>query len=179
MSNAYSDMVVCKFYRLARIDGTEFSKDHKKLLRTKALITKDWMEQVNSNWKTNGKLYILDQAATDKYHEESKKDYDIRQANKQLSSKGLAQLGAGLSQLMADNIANAPKKPVIKEKEEPPKKEVKEATPPVTEESEGEELSRLRGEAKELGIKSAHTMGADRLAKEIENKKSQPASTEA
>lgn len=176
MSNAYSDMVVCKFYKLARIDGVNFTKDHKEILRSRAVITKRFMEQVNVNWKSNGKLYILDQQATDQYHEDSKRDYDLRQANKQLSSKGLKQLGEGLTQLMADNIANEPKKPVIK-KEEPPKEDVKEVVPPVTEETEGAKLSRLRGEAKELGVKHAHVMGVEKLEEVIKN--SQPASTEA
>lgn len=176
MSNAYSDMVVCKFYKLARIDGVNFTKDHKDLLRDKAVITKDWMAKINENWKSNGKLYILDQAATDKYHEDSKKQYDIRIANKQLNSKGLQQLGEGLQQLMVDKVANTPKEPIVKKKPEP-KKEVKKVVPPAKEESEGDKLSRLRGEAKTLGIKQAHVMGVEKLEKAIAN--SQPASKEA
>jgi len=181
MSNRYSDMVVCKLYKLGRFDGDMFTQEQKVIIRTRAVVTKNYMEEINETWKTNGKLYVLDQDATDKYHEDSKRDYDIRKANKHMNSKGLAELGGALSTILSENAA----KPAPEAKEQRPKeveKEVVKETPkevvetPAATETDGEKLARLRAEAKVLGIKSAHTMGADTLEKRIKEH-SQPAST--
>ena len=42
-------IVVANLYRLGK-DGDSFSKDFKKLVRSKAKITEDYVKQINANW---------------------------------------------------------------------------------------------------------------------------------
>lgn len=66
-------MLVCKLYKLARFEGNQFDQDYKrgKLLRKKALVTEEYYEQINENWKNTGKMYVVDKKATEQWKEEN------------------------------------------------------------------------------------------------------------
>ena len=59
-----SEIKVCKLIRLAK-DGDHFKKDvTAHVMRTSAKIPADYIEQFNSQWKSRGQLYIVDEEAT-------------------------------------------------------------------------------------------------------------------
>lgn len=70
-------MLVCKLFKIAKIDG-QFDKEHKKLLRSRAVITQGYYDQINSNWETAGKLYVIDKKATSEYEEDAGKQLQAR-----------------------------------------------------------------------------------------------------
>ncbi len=57
-------IVVVKLVRLGK-DGDNFSKDLiAKEERTNVKVHIDYMNEMNANWKTSGRLYIIDEKAT-------------------------------------------------------------------------------------------------------------------
>jgi hypothetical protein len=57
-------IVVAKLVRLGK-DGDNFSKDLiAKEERTNAKVHMDYLDEMNKNWKTSGRLYIIDEKAT-------------------------------------------------------------------------------------------------------------------
>lgn len=81
-----SNMVVADLYKLGRIDGNQFDKDIKKLERKSCKITKQWMEQTNSNWIDTGRIYVVNDKATEEYLEKSKEQVQEREAKKHLKA---------------------------------------------------------------------------------------------
>jgi hypothetical protein len=68
-------MVVAALYKLARIDG-KFTKEHKTLERSRCVVSEDYVNTINDNYLSTGKLYIVDEKATNTYwgkNEEPKK----------------------------------------------------------------------------------------------------------
>jgi hypothetical protein len=61
-----SKIVVAKLVRLGK-DGDNFNKGLiAKEERTNAKVEEDFIKEFNSNWKTSGRLYIVDKEATEK-----------------------------------------------------------------------------------------------------------------
>lgn len=61
-----SKIVVAKLVRLGK-DGDNFSKGlEAKVERTNAKVDEDYLREFNANWKTSGRLYIVDKEATEK-----------------------------------------------------------------------------------------------------------------
>jgi len=97
MNSETGEMVVCKHYRLLKMDGS-FVKDLKmaKLVRDRAVITKDYYEMRNSNSEENGEWFEIDEAATEKYYKDSEKQRKIRRKQKQLENSGAANLAKAI-----------------------------------------------------------------------------------
>jgi hypothetical protein len=62
------EMKVCKLVRLTKrnADGTEFAKDKEGqiILRKKVVVSEETIEEYETNYKTSGLLYIVDEAKT-------------------------------------------------------------------------------------------------------------------
>lgn len=59
-----SKIVVAKKVRLG-MDGDQFNKDLiAKVERTNAKVDDEYLKDFNKNWKTSGRLYIVDEKAT-------------------------------------------------------------------------------------------------------------------
>ena len=69
-------IVVANLYKLARLDGNKFAKEHKTLVRENAKVHIDWVNQVNNNWQDTGRWYEVNQELTDKYYGEDKPNRD-------------------------------------------------------------------------------------------------------
>ena len=94
------EMVVAKMYQLARLNG-KYSKEHKELRRSRVVITRDYAEGINNDYKNNGKLYEIDEEATIEYHK----------IGKQRQSENLeAKQNADILTEMANEITNTVKK---------------------------------------------------------------------
>ena len=85
------EMVVCKTYRLAKI-GKEYKIEHKQVIRTRAVITRDYYEARKDNWKESGIFYELDQAATEKYYNDCQNINTARKEAAALESNAARQL---------------------------------------------------------------------------------------
>jgi hypothetical protein len=58
-----SKIVVADYYQLTRLaDG--FTQESKILIRKGVKVAESYVEVSNSNWKDNGKLYVIDEEAT-------------------------------------------------------------------------------------------------------------------
>lgn len=76
-----SKIVVADLYQLARIDNA-FSKEMKKLIRPKAKVQESYVDAINQNWQDTGKIYIVDNKATEEYYIESEITNEKRDALK-------------------------------------------------------------------------------------------------
>ena len=83
MARNYRNFVVADLYQLGRMDG-KFDKNMKKLKREDVLISADRLEEVNNNTSDNGKLYVVDQKATDAYYARCEEKKNIISARKEL-----------------------------------------------------------------------------------------------
>lgn len=73
-------IVVANKYRLVRIDG-KFTKDGKILVKENVKLTQDWVDRISDNWITSGQVYVVDEAKTKDWHEESKIAREIAKEN--------------------------------------------------------------------------------------------------
>lgn len=65
-------IVVAKLVRLGK-DGDKFSKGLvAKIERTNAKVDEDYIKEHNANWRTSGRLYIVDKEATEKRNSDVK-----------------------------------------------------------------------------------------------------------
>jgi len=94
------EIVVCILYRLAKIDG-QYQKDQKKVLRTRAVITKDHYEMTNDNTNDSGLMYEIDQEATEKYYKDSQVQVKARKEAKAIEEAAGRGLKAALSSVGA------------------------------------------------------------------------------
>lgn len=69
--NTNSQVGVYKLYKLARLEGSKFDVETKKLERDNHVILHDYANKINSQSEINGQLYELDEEAT-KLHLEGK-----------------------------------------------------------------------------------------------------------
>ena len=79
-------IVVCQLFQLARIDN-EISKEHKKLIRPRAVITTDYMETVNNNYKDSGKWYEVDEKATATYFATAQESKELKEMEKEIDGE--------------------------------------------------------------------------------------------
>ena len=56
-------IVVANLFRLGK-DGDKFSKDFKKIVRSRAKVTESYVKGINANWKMGGMIYEIDEKAT-------------------------------------------------------------------------------------------------------------------
>lgn len=80
------EIVVCKVYRLATTNK-KFVLEHKTLIRSRSVVTRDYFEKMAKNWKDNGLYYEEDKEATAKYYADSETQNANRKAAKELSEK--------------------------------------------------------------------------------------------
>lgn len=57
------EIVVADLYQLGK-DGNQFSKSMKKLIRSKTKQVKSHVDEVNARWEAGGRIYEIDEAAT-------------------------------------------------------------------------------------------------------------------
>lgn len=87
-----SKIVVAKLVRLGK-DGDNFSKDLiAKVERTNAKVDDDYIKEVNANYKTTGRLYVVDEEATEERDSKlngslNEEDEKIRSEYKELFGK--------------------------------------------------------------------------------------------
>ena len=82
-------MVVAALYKLARIDG-KFTKEHKTLERSRCVVSEDYVNTINDNFLSTGKLYIVDEKATNTYwgkNEEPKKGKKDNKSNEETKTE--------------------------------------------------------------------------------------------
>lgn len=104
-----SKINVYKEYQLAQFNGV-FDTNLKKVIRDRAVVTDAYANEINANYKDNGRFFELDKEASEKYHEESKLHNE-----KRAKSKELKKVADG--NILADIISSAVKS-VTEPKEE-------------------------------------------------------------
>lgn len=113
------EIVVCKLYRLARIDGA-YRKDTKiKVVRDRAAITEDYMDQRNSNWEDTGLLYERDDAATELYYKQSEEQRKARKEANELERSAALNLANAVRGITTETIAKHSKEVKEPKQDEP------------------------------------------------------------
>jgi hypothetical protein len=166
------EIVVCQLFRLARIDG-EYVEGQKKLLRNRAVITKDYYEQINGSTKDNGMYYVIDEEATEKYYADSKKQVDARKEVKRiekLAGKNLVNALDGISKAAINTVVeeSRPEKTEVIKKDEPIDDPV---VIPDGNPTEKWDLKQIHAwlDALDDGPKYKKTMGIGRMIEEVVN----------
>lgn len=103
------EIIVCKYYQLARLTGNKFSKEHKTLIRSSAKITTEHFERVNANWKDGGRIYEKDEEATVEMLKQGKAQQEAREEAEMLRIEGTKQLSDAITAI-AKNPVGRPKK---------------------------------------------------------------------
>lgn len=170
-------MVVCAQYKLAQVDK-KFSKEHQTLIRNRAVVTRDYFDQRNKNWESNGLLYVEDEAATTKYYKDAGEQYKARKDAKALGSLAAKRLADAVAGVAGGTIA-VEKGPAIgktettKEKvvpkEEKPKDVIVPEGNPTAEWDREPILKWLEGKENKDGtiLEFKKTLGKARLFKEV------------
>ena len=99
-------MVVCKTYRLAKI-GKAYKIEHKQVIRTRTVITREYYEARKDNWNESGIFYELDQAATEKYYKDCQKINTARKEAAALESNAARQLAMAVKGITTEAIHEA------------------------------------------------------------------------
>lgn len=104
--------VIADFYQLMR-ENKNFSPDHKKLEQEKQPVEVSHLVQINSNWAQNGKLYVIDEDATEEWFEKLEDHREgLKEKDKLEKAAGEALKGA------LKGVAGAPA-PAAKKVEKP------------------------------------------------------------
>ena len=107
-----SEMVVCKVYKLFR-DGESFTKDSKKVIRTRRVIPRWYAEDKNAKWEQNGRWHEINEEATKEYYEVGR----AKQAQKREDEKVKGELKDILTRVIKEGVKNkAPKKEKVEKK---------------------------------------------------------------
>jgi hypothetical protein len=96
MSN---DLVIAKLFRLGK-DGSKFSADYKKLIRSRVIISERDINTFNSQTQTSGQMYEIDKEATAERNEILKVKADEAKA----TSKAINAAKLATGALMANAI---------------------------------------------------------------------------
>lgn len=111
-------IVIANLYQLMRDDKT-FSPDHKKLQQEKQPVEAQHVCQINDQWWQNGKLYIVDEEATEEWSENLKAHKAGLADKERIAMEAGAALTGALEGVKANTAAKvkaaAPAK--VKEKE--------------------------------------------------------------
>lgn len=62
-----TQIVICNVYKLFR-DGSDFTKDSKKIVRTDIAMIRSYVNEKNSDWKNNGLWHEIDEEKTKEYY---------------------------------------------------------------------------------------------------------------
>jgi hypothetical protein len=100
-------MKVCKLYQLARLNN-EFTLAHKQLLRDRVVVSDDYIETINQNYKDSGRYYEVDEKATIDYYELGKSVQEKRQAEKESKAETVVN---AVSEALTEVIEKRGRKP--------------------------------------------------------------------
>ncbi len=101
---AKSKMVHANFYQLMSIEG-KFTKENPKQIRKNVILERSYVERVNASSATSGKMYVIDEKATDEYHTDSK----VIVANKKENDKIVKETGNLLKEVVSKGLNNKKK----------------------------------------------------------------------
>jgi len=132
-------MVVCNIYELLK-RGKEFTKEGKVLKRSNSVITRDWADEKNNDWKNSGLWFEIDDEKTSEYYKKGELKRQMRKEAEDKKNK--------LTEMASNMLDNASK--VIELDEDV------------------DELIRLKAEYKEqFGKKPFHKWGIDELTEKL------------
>lgn len=97
---AKTKLAVCKFYKLGRMEG-KFSTEHKTVISERAVVNRDYMEMMNSQIMSTGRMYVEDKEESITFAENVKV-----QMTKQKEADAIQEEGTAV---LLDAIASARK----------------------------------------------------------------------
>jgi len=102
-----SKIVVCALHRLGK-DGDSFSKKLvAKVERTNVKIGNDYVKEFNANWRTSGRVYVIDEKLT------AERDKLLSEKSKDKGAKSRAELKKEADELGLVYSSNIPTKKLI------------------------------------------------------------------
>lgn len=115
--NYSGKIIIANFYQLMRDSNKVFDPTYKKPLQTKQPVEADYAVSVNDQWMNSGKLYEVDEDATEKFHEDLE-SHKQRLTEKDEIEKAAGQALTGALESVKANSGVKPKKEKDKEKDE-------------------------------------------------------------
>ena len=104
-------IVVASLYRLLMLDG-KYSPEHMKLKRTNCKVTKDYVDFINSTSMDNGKVYVIDEKATEENNRQRIEKSETRiEAEKIAKDAGLETLSKVINEVVEKNVKTRGRKP--------------------------------------------------------------------
>lgn len=127
-------MLVCEYYQLVKIDGV-YDKEFKKLRRKRMIVSESDVELNNKNLLVSGRLYIVDEKATEERNEQQAKTHAFKDAKAALKNDAALRVAEAIAGVTSKALTDTTKKAVA---------------------PEDDEIKALRIQAKEAGVKSPH-----------------------
>lgn len=98
-------MKVGTLYQLGRVDGNQFSKDSRKIIRENVKMHDNYVRELEATWRDRGKLFVVDEKATEEW---KKRDELYQKAFEEHPGLDAKQLNKIVDEQMSDEPKKKP-----------------------------------------------------------------------